>query len=147
MSKIALVLLAAMAIVASGCGGDRTAEQQGYERPGDAARQEEATPDRTNTDPTNTAVNERDRTDAYPTPDDQMANVRDTNLTKSIRQEIMADESLSMAAQTVKIITVNGHVTLRGPVKTAAEKATVAAKAEQFAGATHVDNQLEIATD
>jgi osmotically-inducible protein OsmY len=38
-------------------------------------------------------------------------------------------------------------VTLRGPVKSAAEKATIEAKAKQGAGVSRVDNQLEIASN
>jgi osmotically-inducible protein OsmY len=141
MSRTALLLLVFAACLASSCGNRERDAQTGY---GDAGRE----PSQVATaDPANTAVNERDRNDANPTPDDQMANEPDTKLTQSIRQAIMADESLSMAAQNVKIITVNGFVTLRGPVKTAAEKTAIAAKAEQLAGATHVDNQLEVATD
>ena len=59
----------------------------------------------------------------------------------------MADKSLSTNAHNVKIITANGVVTLRGPVKSAAEKANIGAKAQQAAGVRRVDNQLEIASD
>ena len=59
----------------------------------------------------------------------------------------MADKSLSTNAHNVKIITTDGVVTLRGPVKSAAEKATIAAKAQQVAGVSRVDNQLEIASN
>ena len=44
-----------------------------------------------------------------------------------------------------KIITVDGTVTLRGPVKSEQEKTNIAAKAQQIAGVKKVDNQLEIA--
>ena len=40
--------------------------------------------------------------------------------------------------------TANGNVTLRGPVKTEEEKAAVASKAQQIAGADKVDNQIEV---
>ncbi|MBC7782579.1 MAG: BON domain-containing protein, partial [Burkholderiales bacterium] len=40
--------------------------------------------------------------------------------------------------------TVNGKVTLRGPVKTQSEKDQVAGIANEVAGATNVDNQLEV---
>jgi osmotically-inducible protein OsmY len=49
-----------------------------------------------------------------------------------------------MTAKNVKIITVNGVVTLRGPVKTIEEKRTIEAMAQQIAGADKVDSQLEI---
>jgi osmotically-inducible protein OsmY len=44
----------------------------------------------------------------------------------------------------VKIVTANGSVTLRGPVKTEEEKAAIASKAQQIAGADKVDNQIEV---
>jgi osmotically-inducible protein OsmY len=66
------------------------------------------------------------------------------NLTQQIRKAIMADKSLSTNAKNVKIITANGFVTLRGPVNTPQEKATIEAKAQSIAGANNVDSQLEI---
>ena len=57
----------------------------------------------------------------------------------------MADKSLSMTAHNVKIITVDGVVTLRGPVKTDAERTNIASKATQLAGAGKVQNYLEVA--
>ena len=53
---------------------------------------------------------------------------------------------MSVNAHNVKIITKNGVVTLRGPVKSPEEKDTIAAKAKQVAGVKNVDNQLEIAS-
>jgi osmotically-inducible protein OsmY len=58
----------------------------------------------------------------------------------------VSDKALSTNAHNVKIITKNGVVTLRGPVKSAGEKSTIAAKAEGAAGVKSVDNQLEIAS-
>jgi len=66
------------------------------------------------------------------------------NLTQEIRKALMADKSLSINAKNVKIITANGVVTLRGPVNTPQEKATIEAKAQSIAGANNVDSQLEI---
>ncbi len=56
----------------------------------------------------------------------------------------MKDDSLSMMAKNVKIITADGVVTLRGPVKNAAEKETVARLAEANAGGAKVMNHLEV---
>jgi osmotically-inducible protein OsmY len=44
----------------------------------------------------------------------------------------------------VKIITRDGHVTLRGSVKTPEEKAAIAKTATAAAGVAHVTNQIEI---
>jgi hyperosmotically inducible protein len=49
-----------------------------------------------------------------------------------------------MTATNVKIITVDGKVTLRGPVKTAAEKTRIGQIATKEAGKATVDNQLEV---
>jgi hyperosmotically inducible periplasmic protein len=94
--------------------------------------------------PDNTGRNVRDRSNATLTPGDQSESEADRNLTQKIRQAVVADKSLSTNAKNVKIITINGVVTLRGPVNSPQEKATIEAKAQQFAGLNQVDNQLEI---
>jgi len=95
----------------------------------------------------NSARNVRDRADAALTPGDQSSAPADVAITTEVRKAIVADPDLSVNAQNVKIITVGGVVTLRGPVKNAAEKASVAAKAQKIAGVTKVDNQIEIASE
>jgi len=78
------------------------------------------------------------------TPGDQSNNKADLNLTQQIRKAVIADKSLSTNAKNVKIIAANGIVTLRGPVNTPQEKATIEAKAQSIAGANNVESQLEI---
>ena len=92
----------------------------------------------------NTGRNVRDRSDATKTPTDQSENDADRAITQAIRQNIVADSSLSANAKNVKIITVDGTVTLRGPVKSEKEKAYIVAQAQQIAGVKRVDDQLEI---
>ena len=96
------------------------------------------------TAPDNTGRNVRDRSGATLTPGDQSTRKADLKLTRSLRQAVVADDSLSTNAHNIKIITIKGVVTLRGPVNSTQEKATIDAKAQQIAGATKVDNQLEI---
>ena len=96
------------------------------------------------TAPDNTGKNVRDRDDKTLTPFDQSESEADRTLTQRIRQAVVDDDSLSTNAKNVKIISVNGRVTLRGPVASKQEKAAVAAKAQQIAGADKVDDQLEI---
>jgi len=96
------------------------------------------------TAPDNTGRNVQDRSGATLTPGDQSESEADRTLTQKVRQAVMADESLSTTAHNVKIITSNGVVTLRGPVNSTKEKANIDAKAQQIAGATKVDSQLEI---
>ena len=92
----------------------------------------------------NSAKNQRDRTGETMTSGDQSNSSEDTKLTAAIRRAVVADKSLSMTAKNVKIITANGVVTLRGPVKTDAEKATVEKLAQSAAGGARIDNQLEV---
>ena len=69
----------------------------------------------------------------------------DRALTAEIRKSIIADKALSMYAQNVKIITVNGMVTLKGPVKSDAEKQTIAdLAAKATGGADKVTNNITI---
>lgn len=94
--------------------------------------------------PDNTKVNERDRNSAAQTPPDQRENESDLKITQQIRQAVMADDSLSFTAKNVKIITAGGKVTLRGPVKSDAERSAIEAAARKVAGANQVDNQIEV---
>ena len=91
----------------------------------------------------NTAINERDRDAAAQTPLDQNENQTDIDITAKIRQRVVATE-LSVNAQNVKVITQDGRVTLRGPVKSNDEKKIVEEIALAVAGAGNVDNQLEV---
>ena|ERR1700722_170303 len=86
------------------------------------------------TPPDNTKVNARDRSPDAVTADQQKLNASDTKLTKDIRKSIIADKSLSTYAHNIKIVSQNGMVTLKGPVKSDAEKAAVVAKAVAVAG-------------
>ena len=82
----------------------------------------------------NTKVNERDRSAGEVTAGQQKVNATDRNLTKQIRQSVMADKSLSTYAHNIKIISRNGAVTLKGPVKSDDEKRAVMAKAVAVTG-------------
>ncbi len=93
--------------------------------------------------PTNTAINERDRDGSTVTPIDQGGG-KDLEITAEIRRNVMADGALGYDAKNVKIVTEGGKVTLRGPVKSAAERQSIEAKAKAAAGVTAVDNELEI---
>jgi len=94
--------------------------------------------------PDNTKVNKRDRNPGAVTADQQKMNTSDRELTKKIRQVVMADKSLSTYAHNVKIISQNGTVTLKGPVRSEAEKSTIEAKATEIAGADKVRNEISV---
>ena len=96
------------------------------------------------TKPDNTAVNERDRSGETQTSGDQSNSSADLKITQAIRQALMKDSELSTTAKNVKIITNNGQVTLRGPVKTAQEKAKIDQLAKSAAGGAKIDDQLEV---
>jgi hyperosmotically inducible periplasmic protein len=103
-----------------------------------------AEPAQTDVAPDNTRVNKRDAKSTALTPMDQNNNQTDLKITQQIRQAVMADGSLSFTAKNVKIITQNGKVTLRGPVNSEQERSAIEAAARKVAGATQVDNQLEV---
>lgn len=89
--------------------------------------------------------NIRDRDGTQPTAGQQPNDADDLKLTQSIRKAVVADDSLSVNAHNVKIITQGGVVTLRGPVKNEDEKRKIEEKARAVSGVTRVDNLLEIA--
>ncbi len=93
-------------------------------------------------DATNTKINDRDRHGAL-TPMDQGGGA-DRDITAAIRRAVVGDKALSFTAKNVKIITVGGKVTLRGPVKSDEEKSLIEAKAKAATGVASVDNQLEV---
>ena len=95
--------------------------------------------------PDNSKTNMRDRDDATLTPLDQGGSKADRTITQQIRKAVVGHKGLSMDAKNVKIITQDGVVTLRGPVKSAAEKATIADVSTKTKGVKRVDNQLEVA--
>ena len=92
--------------------------------------------------PDNTKRN-KDQRD--PSADQQKMNPADRTITQKIRKAIQEDKSLSTYAHNIKIITQDGKVTLRGPVRSEEEKTNIAAKAVAVAGEGNVTDQLEIA--
>jgi hyperosmotically inducible periplasmic protein len=118
MSK-KMILMAVLAVAAAGC-------------------------DNAKADADNTKKNENDDKAGVLTAGDQGESEGDRKITQNIRQGVMGDDTLSMTAKNVKIITVNGIVTLRGPVNTEKEKTDIAAVAQRVEGVKRVDNQLEV---
>ena len=96
------------------------------------------------TEADNTAKNERDRSGETQTSGDQSNSSADLKVTQAIRQSLMKDDTLSTTAKNIKVITENGQVTLRGPVKNAQEKAKVSQLAKSAAGGAHVVDQLDV---
>ena len=98
--------------------------------------------DNQQTAPDNTKKN---KDQASPTADQQKMNPGDRAITQKIRKAIHEDKSLSTYAHNIKIITQDGKVTLRGPVRSEEEKNNLQAKAVAVAGAENVTSQLEVA--
>jgi len=126
-----LLLVAALAACLTGC--DQLGKAQKGSASGSAA----------GSGRDNTAVNVRDRDAATKTPIDQNENKKDVEITAQIRKRVV-DTKMSIDAQNVKIITQDGRVTLRGPVKSADEKKQIETIAHEVAGAANVESQLEI---
>jgi len=96
------------------------------------------------TKPDNTATNERDRSGETETSGDQSNSSADLKITQAIRQALMKDSELSITAKNIKIITDNGQVTLRGPVKNAQEKGKIDQLAKSAAGGAKIIDQLDV---
>jgi hyperosmotically inducible periplasmic protein len=94
--------------------------------------------------PDNTKSNKTDPSNRAMTADKQANASADVDLTKRIRQSVMADSSLSTYGHNVKIVAVNGSVTLNGVVNTADEKTQIGKKAAAIAGEGHVANELKV---
>lgn len=102
-----------------------------------ASAQEQSNPSAA---PDNSAQNKQQQTTA----EHQTNAAGDRHLTAQIRKQIVADKTLSTYAHNIKIITMNGMVTLKGPVKSDEEKQTVADIAAKVAGADKVMNQITV---
>jgi hyperosmotically inducible protein len=92
----------------------------------------------------NTKMNQGDRSPNAVTADQQKMNPGDRETTKQIRQAIEKDKSISTYGHNVKVITQNGLVTLKGPVRSEEEKKAIEAKAVEIAGPDKVTNDLEV---
>jgi osmotically-inducible protein OsmY len=105
-----------------------------------AAHAQDPTTPPASTAPDNSAKN---KTHAE-TADQQPENTSDREITKRIRQSVIADKTLSTYGHNVKIITQGGAVTLKGPVHSEEEKQTIASKAEDVVGKDKVTNEITI---
>src|SRR5271166_3673996 len=92
----------------------------------------------------NTSVNQRDRNANEPTADQQKNNRSDRDITQQIRRALANDKSLSTYAHNVKVITQDGQVTLKGPVRSDEEKRAIEAKATAIAGENKVTSELTV---
>jgi hyperosmotically inducible protein len=89
---------------------------------------------------------ERDRPGPVATAGDQGESAADRETTQHVRQSVMKHDELSTNAKNVKIITREGVVTLRGPVASEQEKATLVQAAKATTGVKSVDSEVEVST-
>ena len=92
----------------------------------------------------NSKMNERDREQPRLTADQQSENEADRDLTASIRKSITDDKAMSVYGKNVKIISQNGMVTLKGPVRSDTEKGAIEAAAKKIAGAAKVKSEITV---
>ncbi len=92
----------------------------------------------------NSKVNEADSTLNLTTADRQKSNQEDMQITARIRKDIMSQKSFSTYAQNIKIITTNGTVTLKGPVRSMNELNSIVKFARSAAGASNVVNEIAV---
>jgi hyperosmotically inducible protein len=128
----------ALALGLPGAGEAKDPAKTTAEDPANTAEARESAPD-------NSGRNVRDKSGDTLTPGDQSNSESDVELTRKIREAVVGDDSLSLQAHNVKIISVDGVVTLRGPVTSEGEKSRIASLAEKNAGSGKVHNQLEVA--
>ena len=102
----------------------------------------QSTPSRERQD--NTRINQRDREPGAATADQQKENPSDRDLTSKIRKAIVDDKSLSTYAHNIKVVSQNGTVTLKGPVRSDTEMKSILAKAQAMAGTDRVVNEMSV---
>src|SRR2546421_5938610 len=116
MKRILVTMLALSAIGLTAC-EDRTSSPR-------------TTRNGSSRQPDNTGVNTRDRDNTTLTPGDQaQGSDTDRKITAEIRRAITNDSNMSVDARNIKIVTLNGAVTLRGPVDSQQEKDAIEAHA------------------
>jgi hyperosmotically inducible periplasmic protein len=93
----------------------------------------------------NTKSNQTDPSNRDVTADTQKENDTDRGLVQRIRKSLMADKDLSTYAHNVKVVSINGQVTLNGIVRSEDERTKVVDLAQEVAGKQPVVNDLKVA--
>lgn len=92
----------------------------------------------------NTQINKRDRFSKELTAEEQSELPRDLAISSRIRKEILSKKGMSMNAQNIKVITIKGIVTIKGPVMSKDEENNIVKYASAIAGESNVVNQMSI---
>jgi len=93
----------------------------------------------------NTGANASDRSTTTLTAGEQPMRESDATVVRDVRRAVMAEEGLSLNARNVKIIAVDGVVTLRGPVNSERERDVIESLAARQPNVTRIENALEVA--
>ena len=125
MKKIALMLLLSLTLAAC--------EQQ--DRPSNQAQIEE--------DSGKTEKNTQDSESETKKTMNPSTRENDRKITQKIRRAIISDDLLSADAKNIRILTMNGVVTLRGSVADSDEKRAIIRKTSNIQGVVKINNFLE----
>jgi osmotically-inducible protein OsmY len=136
MRKVAKLLSFTLAL---GCASAWAAD-----RPADSGTSTPAAQDRMTPGADNTGINVRDKSGESATPQKQANRSGDRKLLAAVRRAVFHDKTLSTSAHNVKIVAKAGVVTLRGPVRSEEEKVKIEELAQQVAGVSSVENQLDV---
>jgi len=91
-----------------------------------------------------TARDARELCKTTPTSLEQGKSKADMDITIQIRKEIMEAKKMSLSARNVKIITIEGRVTLLGLVNSATERRLIGEIVERIVLSKNVDNELKV---
>lgn len=145
MAKNTLIVLAVSMLASGGFAGDtyRQTPGAGSATTDTSETSMDAHPDRT--------VDVERRSSTAPmanekTAMEQDARAKDLALTRSIREKINEDKSLSLRAKNITVISENGKITLKGAISNNAEKSKLEEIAKKATGAKTVENLTEVGT-
>ena len=96
------------------------------------------------TDADNSAMNARDGSATEVTAEQQGSSQADVAISRRIRKNVISDKDLSFYAKNIKIITNQGEVTIKGPVRSRAEADTIMNSARAVSGVSSVNNRMDI---
>lgn len=92
----------------------------------------------------NSKVNEQIEANKELNSQDQGSSEEDIRLTQKIRQDVIKQDVFSTEAKNIKIITIGGKVTLKGPVKSMDEKNRIQNIAVKRAGVENIINEITV---
>lgn len=79
-----------------------------------------------------------------PPAQEQSNKKEDVELTRKIREDLMKQETLSLTAKNVKVVTKDGVTHLSGSVKTGEEKSLIESIAKRHAGEANVQSHIQV---